>query len=162
MTTVHRSQKTEIQLEVRDLLHRYAWIVDQHEFLAWLDLFTDEAAYSAITHENVEDQGLYLFRDAGRMALKQRVAWLMEMWQVPRSRTIHAVTNIEVSPTSADRAEVRSYGVIFRTGENGISQLHAAVTYEDIVVKTGDEWRFEERKVIVSASTLPPAFTELL
>ena len=151
-----------VQTEARDFLYRYARVVDERRYLDWVDLFTEDATYSGITHENEHDQGLYLFKDEGKEALKVRAAWLIGLWQVERGKTLHTVTNIDVTDVAANEVRTRSYFVIYRTGDDGITQFHACGEYHDILVQQDGRWLFRERKAIVDANTLPPAFTELL
>ena len=148
---------------VMALIKRAARLADDQDFLGWMDLFADDGEYSAITRENLEYKGLRLFRDVGRGALHERVAFLMGMLQVPRGRTVHLVSNTEVSVgDDPDAASAVSSFILARTGELEHTQLHAAGRYLDRFVRQADGWRFQERLVVVDSNLLPPEFTELL
>ena len=148
--------------QIRDLMYRYARLADQGKYIEWLELFAEGSSYSAITYENFHDQGLYLFKDDGKEALKERVAFLMGFWQVSRGKTLHTVSNIEVSDLKDGAAKARSYFVIYRTGEGGTTQFHACGEYDDVLAKQHDGWLFRQRRAIVDNAVLPSHFTDLL
>jgi salicylate 5-hydroxylase small subunit len=145
------------------LIHRAARRSDEQDFLGWMDLFTDDGEYSAITYENLRQKGLRLFRDVGRTALHERVAFLMGLLQVPRGKTVHLVSNIEVSDgeTGAEASAVSNF-IVARTGELEHTKLHAAGRYLDRFERGDDGWRIKSRLVVVDSNMLPPHFTELL
>ena len=153
--------KIQDEDQIKNLLYDYARIVDQQRFYEWLDLFTDDGTYSAITYENFQEQGLYLFKDDGKEAMKERVTFLMGFWQVGRGKTLHAVSNIQAS-IHDDEATANSYFVIYRTGDDGVTQFHACGEYEDQLVRRDERWLFQQRKVIVDNGVLPSHFTDLL
>lgn len=155
-------QARSVEDQIRDLMYECARLVDRQQFLEWMDLFVEDGVYSAITYENLHDQGLYLFYDDGREAFKERVAYLRGFWQVARGKTIHQVSNIEITGLKEDEAKARSYFVIFRTGTSGVSEFHACGEYEDEVVKRDGRWLFRRRNAIVDTAVLPSHFTDLL
>ena len=155
-------QAQPVEDQIQNLLFSYARIADQQRFLEWLDLFTEDASYSAITYENLHDQGLYLFKDDGKEAMKERVTFLMGFWQVGRGKTLHMVSNIQVSDIQENGAKARSYFVIYRTGDDGVTQFHACGEYDDTLVRQDGRWLFQQRKVIVDNGVLPSHFTDLL
>jgi anthranilate 1,2-dioxygenase small subunit len=143
------------------LIHRAARLADEQKFLDWMELFTDDGVYSAITRENVS-AGLYLFRDKGKGMLHTRVGWLMGLWQVPRGTTTHLVSNLEIEILDANNATCRSVFLITRTGELDMTKLHASGRYADRLQKVDGVWRFKVRDVVVDTSVLPSEFTDLL
>jgi benzoate/toluate 1,2-dioxygenase beta subunit len=154
--------RDNIETEIIALLHRAARLADERRFEDWVRLFSEDGSYSAITHENFHDQGLYLFKDDGIEALKERAIFLMGFWKVPRGKTLHTITNIEVSQRDTASASARSYFTLFRTGDMKHSELHACGEYQDEFVRKNDRWLFKQRRVIVDSNVLPPKFTELL
>lgn len=145
------------------LIYRAARLSDEQRYLEWMDLFADDGEYSAITNENQSYQGLRLFRDVGKTALHERVAFLMGLIQAPRGKTLHLVSNIEIEDGERpDTAVATSNFIMTRTGELEDTRLHAAGRYRDRFERQGDRWLFKERLVIVDSNLLPPTFTELL
>jgi 3-phenylpropionate/cinnamic acid dioxygenase small subunit len=148
---------------VVSLIYRAARLSDDQRYLDWMELFASDAEYSAITNENLAYKGLRLFRDIGKPALHERVAFLMGLLQVPRGKTIHLVSNIEVSDGDApDTATAVSNFIITRTADMEHSVLHAAGRYLDRFERRDGVWLFKERLAVVDSNLLPPEFTELL
>lgn len=146
---------------IHTLILRAARLADEQKFLEWMDLFVDECRYSAITLENYEAMGLCLYTDVGKRALHERVAWLMGLWQVPRGKTLHMVTNVEIE-ANGDSASAISSFLITRTQELEHSKLHACGRYHDKFERRDGVWLFKERQAIVDSNMLPGEFTELL
>ena len=144
------------------LVYKSARLADDQEFLAWIDLFTEDGVYSAITFENRRDNGLYLFRDVGRQMLHMRAAFLLGLWQVPRGKTTHLVANLEIEALDGVSAAAVSNFLITRTGELEMTKLHASGRYYDRFEKSDGAWRFKSRDVVVDTNILPSEFTDLL
>jgi 3-phenylpropionate/cinnamic acid dioxygenase small subunit len=145
------------------LIHKAARLADEQRYLDWMDLFAADGEYSAITQGNLAYRGLRLFRDVGRSALHERVAFLMGLLQTPRGKTLHLVGNIEVSDGEGpDTARAVSNFIMTRTADLEHSTLHAAGRYLDRFVRKDGAWLFSERLVVVDSNLLPPEFTELL
>lgn len=144
------------------LINRSARLADDRKYMDWIELFADGGIYSAITYENAQSSGLYLFRDSGRQALHMRAAFLMGLWQSPRGKTLHLVSNLEITLESETTASCVSNFIMTRTGDMEHTKLHAAGRYYDRFVKVDGAWRFAARDVVVDTNVLPPEFTELL
>jgi len=149
-----------VEKGVVSLIHRTARLSDEKRYLEWRALFTEDGEYSVITHENYTYKGLRLFRDVGQSALHERVAFLMGVLQTPRGKTVHLVSNIEV--TIGDTVSARSNFLVTRTSELEHTVLHAAGIYLDEFERRDGTWLFKSRLVIVDSNLLPAAFTELL
>jgi 3-phenylpropionate/cinnamic acid dioxygenase small subunit len=162
MDTLHLAPTPAVEAEIRSALHHYARTIDQKRYYDWLNLFTDDGSYAVITYENLQDQGLYLYKDDGRAALEERVVYLVGYWKVARGKTLHTVSNIEVTPVSADEAKCTSYFVVYYTGDEGVTELYSCGECHDTLVKRDGRWLFREHKVVVDNGILPPNFTELL
>src|SRR5215469_8243874 len=153
----------ETERAVVALIYRAARLTDDRKYMEWMELFTDDGEYSAITYENLVYKGLRLFRDVGRNALYERVAFLMGVWQVPRGKTVHLVSNTEVTAGEhEDTVQAISNFIMTRTADLEHTELHAAGRYVDRVERRDGVWLFKDRLVIVDSNLLPPEFTELL
>ncbi len=152
-----------VEREITALIHRAARLSDDRKYMQWIELFTDDAQYSAITYENFTTTGLYLFKDTGKRSLHERAAFQLGMWQTPRGKTLHLVTNIVIEPGESETsATAASNFIMTRTGDMEHSQLHACGQYIDEFERQAGVWLFKSRKVIVDSNVLPPEFTELL
>jgi 3-phenylpropionate/cinnamic acid dioxygenase small subunit len=152
----------EDRSEIEKLFRAYARLLDQRRFAEWTDLFTEDGAYLVVTYENLQDQGLLLFKDDGREALKERAAFALGYYQSERCKTLHVVSNVEVDDASGNETICNSYFVVYRTPADGLPQLYSCGEYRDRLVKKTGRWMFRERLVVVDNETLPENFTELL
>jgi 3-phenylpropionate/cinnamic acid dioxygenase small subunit len=145
------------------LIYRAARLTDDRKYMEWMELFAEDGEYSAITHENLTHKGLRLYRDVGKAAIYERVAFLMGVWQVPRGKTIHLVSNTEVSATE-DENTVRAVSnfIVTRTADLEHTVLHAAGRYVDCFERRAGAWLIKDRLAIVDSNLLPGEFTELL
>jgi 3-phenylpropionate/cinnamic acid dioxygenase small subunit len=160
-----KMRATDIDTEraITALMFRAAKLADERKFLEWMDTFTADCTYSAITHENKAYQGLHLFKDVGRPALHVRVAFLMGLWQVPRGKTLHLVTNIQIwMAEDGKSAKATSNFIMTRTSDMEHSNLHACGVYDDEFEQVDGVWFFKSRAVTVDTNLLPAMFTELL
>lgn len=149
--------------EIIALMLRAARLVDEKKYLEWLDLFAEDGQYGAVTHENLSTGGLHLFKDRSKEAIHERVSFLMGLWQVPRGKTVHLVTNMELEIAADGRAATaRSNFLITRTADLEHTKLHASGHYRDKFVRRDGVWYFAERVAIVDSNLLPADFTEVL
>lgn len=144
------------------LINQAARLTDDQKFLEWMELFTEDGVYSAITRENRDATGLYLFRDVGKRMLHMRAAFQMGLWQVPRGALTHLVSNMQIEVQDAETASCVSNFIIARTAELEMTKFYASGRYYDYFQKVAGAWRFKVRDVVVDTAVLPSAGTELL
>jgi 3-phenylpropionate/cinnamic acid dioxygenase small subunit len=145
------------------LIYRAARLIDDRKYVEWMDLFAEDGEYSAITYENLNHKGLRLFRDVGKSAIYERVAFLMGVWQVPRGKTIHLVSNTEVSAGEhVNSVRAVSNFIMTRTADLEHTVLHAAGRYVDQLERRDGVWLFKDRLAVIDSNLLPGEFTELL
>lgn len=145
------------------LIYEAARCADDRRYTDWIDLFTDDGEYSAITHENLTATGLHLYKDKGKRALQERAAYQIGIWQVPRGKTLHVIGNIVVTAgENTDSAKAVSNFIMTRTGDMQHSKLHACGQYRDTFYRRGEAWLFRSRQVVVDSNLLPGEFTDLL
>jgi 3-phenylpropionate/cinnamic acid dioxygenase small subunit len=145
------------------LIYKAARLIDDRKYMEWLELFTEDGEYSAITHENLNHKGLRLYRDVGKPMIYERVAYLMGVWQVPRGKTLHLVTNTEVSAGEHENTvQAVSNFIVTRTADLEHTVMHAAGRYVDRLERQGGVWLFKDRLAVVDSNLLPGEFTELL
>ncbi|MFV0258953.1 MAG: aromatic-ring-hydroxylating dioxygenase subunit beta [Acidimicrobiales bacterium] len=100
-----------------------AWWIDEQNFEAWLDLYTDDCLYWVPVGPGLPDpQHHVTIACDDRRRLRDRVAWLrtdLAYAQIPPSRTAHQITGSVVVPTAEPgEIKVRSSFVVHeqRTG----------------------------------------------
>ncbi|MEV6258287.1 MULTISPECIES: nuclear transport factor 2 family protein [Nocardia] len=120
----------EDRLDITDLIARHGHIIDAGELDRMDELFSAEVVYDLTAMGYGELRGIAAVRDAA-LALGDA------------NPVGHHVTNVIVTESEADRAQVLSKGIgIAADGRCG------SVTYEDVVVREPVGWRITYRKVI--------------
>ena len=100
-----------LRTDAENFLYHEARLLDERDYVAWLELFTDDAIYWLPMDENSDPEleSSILYDDIE--TLRMRVHQLMHkphFAQIPPSRTVHAVSNVEVATTGReDEALVR-------------------------------------------------------
>lgn len=88
--------------EAEDFLYAEADLLDRREYDRWLSLFTDDGIYW-LPMDETGDPGLQssiLCDDAKMRAMRvHQIVRKSHYAQMPRSRTVHAVTNVRVLPS---------------------------------------------------------------
>jgi 3-phenylpropionate/cinnamic acid dioxygenase small subunit len=111
-------------MEVEDFFYNEADLLDDHEYEAWLELFTDDARYFAPMKRNIasKDMGKELTRethemswfDEGKETLIKRVAQIrtgVHWAEEPLSRVSHFVSNVRLlnsGPGEVGPGEIRT------------------------------------------------------
>lgn len=136
---------------LRELYDDYAWLLDEGDYDAWLDLFVDDCDYRVVARENYE-QGLPLatIRCESRGMLADRIAAIRNT-QFFAPRLIRHFTG----PPRVTGEEVVASFLVIETVEQEPTRVHMAGQYRDVVVDDGDRLRFA-RKLAVYDSPLVP------
>jgi len=134
----------------RALLEREARLLDRNQLADWLALYTPECLYWApATPEGGDPRREVAVCFDVRRRLEDRIYRLEtgNAWsQVPRSRTVHLVSNVELFRGKDDSSRmVRSNFVIheFRAGE----ARHLAGWYGHQIVRSGSGWLIRVKQV---------------
>lgn len=113
-----------------ELISLHGHLVDAGELDRMDEVFTDDVVYDVSDFAGTVIEGVAALRDAG-LALGQS------------NPVGNRVTNIVLTPRSADEVEARSKGIgINADGTCG------SLTYLDTIVRTDVGWRISRRKVI--------------
>ncbi len=116
---------------IRELLHRYCFYMDEGRFIELADLFTGDGEWIAPYHTAKGPPDI--------------AAWLKQ--SVPtRPRRVHYVMNTIID-CSGSRATARSNYLVMIEGPNG-PVPSVCGTYDDVLVKQPDGWRFHRRQLI--------------
>lgn len=135
--------------EAEWLLTQEARRLDEHRYTEWLNLFTADCLYWIPVHQGFADPRStvsHAFDD--RRRLEDRVYWLntgLAYSQLPPSRTVHAVSNVEVRLLGSDSLAVRS---VFTTHEHRTSTPRAYSGWTGhLLSRTSDGWRIKVKRV---------------
>jgi 3-phenylpropionate/cinnamic acid dioxygenase small subunit len=118
---------------IRELLARYCFLLDGYRLREFAALFTADGEW-------ISRNG----KATGPEAIEQLLRGMVPE-PAPGARRKHFTTNIIIE-LSGDRATVISNFLVVRDSASGPA-IAVAGTYEDIVVRSGAEWKFKSRKL---------------
>jgi 3-phenylpropionate/cinnamic acid dioxygenase small subunit len=150
--------------EAEAFLFKEARLLDERRLEEWLELFTADGIFWIPIEDDADPgtQPSILFDDT--MLRAQRVYQLLHTshyCQMPPSRTIHMLSNIEVEEGAGpDEAIVRCNLVVFelRTGDhrqNGLGEYRSFAGRCEYRLRRDGEWRIALRKVLLIDRDLP-------
>ena len=157
--------------EIEAFLYREAELLDDRQYEAWLDLFTDDTHYFMPMRRNVpHDEPEREFTragadvswfDEGKDTLTRRVRQILTglHWaEEPPSRTCHMISNVQVltaDPAGPAPAEVtvKSRFLIYRNRVETETDLLVGKR-QDVLRRVGDGWRIARRTIILDQNVL--------
>jgi hypothetical protein len=125
-------------LQIQNLLHRYAHLIDQADFDGVAALFAHADVYMP------GDAGVFR-KDAPGLAKLWR-DWCRVYPDTGTLRTRHITTNLILEDDGRDRAKGRCYVLVVQQTTALPLQPVIAGTYEDKFEKIAGVWRFAERR----------------
>lgn len=141
-------------------LHREARLLDERRLDEWLGLFAPDALYWLPINADAEpgthrDTSLIFDGDVRRRERVYRLLSTPLPSQNPPSRTLHAVSNVEVEPAADGVVRVYSNQLVVevRTGDHtqrglGTQNICAGHCTHDLVRHEG-EWRIRMKKLVL-------------
>jgi uncharacterized protein (TIGR02246 family) len=138
--TDRQLQALREELDLRDLLTRYAWALDRRDLEAVMSYFHDDCVV-------VNPRGSY----AGREAIRANYEHLM-----PRGELLYHLTgNVAVQLLGEAEATMAAY--FFSIVRSDGADQAVTGTYDDRLVKADGRWQIVERRIAVTFShTLTP------
>ncbi len=117
----------ELQFEIEQYYYHEAELLDDHRYVDWLDLFSNDARYWMPTRSNrlLRDQDKEVSVE-GEIALfddsKKTLSWRVKQMESathwaenPRSRTRHLISNVRIAPAKSEgEYEVKSNFICYR------------------------------------------------
>lgn len=146
--TLERLQR---YLDVQELLHLEARLLDEGRFDEWLDLFTDDALYwLPIAADGPREPSIIKDSKAGMEERVFRLTKTLAHAQNPPSRTQHDITNIEVQETADGVLEVFCNQTVheLRPGDTfhvGLATPRMFAARCRYLVVPGERWRIREK-----------------
>lgn len=125
--------KLEDKDAIRELLARYCFLLDGYRLSEFAELFTAD--------------GEWISRNGtakGPEAIERLLRGLVPE-PAPGKRRKHFTANI-IAELAGDSATVVSNFLVVRDSENG-PVVAVAGTYDDTVVRTGEGWKFQSRRL---------------
>ena len=140
------SSAAEEREAVRKLISDSVRLLNAREFSAFVELFASGATYTL---------------EANGPELGARMVWLkvdreeLAVLLSESSQHVHDLSDrmhmVTVDDVSLDgvRASARSTFAVFRTTPEGATSVYAVGSYDDVLARDGDAWRFSARTVQV-------------
>ena len=150
--------------EAEDILFEEARLLDEGEFERWLDLFSEDGVYWIPIVEDADPRRetsiLWDDDELRRLRVHQLVNG-RNFAQLPPSRTVHQVSNVQVLDCDAQgEARVRCNLVVheIRTGDHrqlGLGDLRALPGKCEYRLRREERWLIVEKKVVLINRDLP-------
>lgn len=122
---------------IRNLLFEYAERLDGGDLTGMAQLFE----HASFGFENVPDPVVY----HGAQELLDNFSSYIAIYENGTPRTKHVITNVAITFRGDDRAEVRSYLIVFQQCDDFPLQAIVGGRYHDEVEKVDGTWRFAKR-----------------
>ena len=133
-------QQLADELEIRDMVSRVAHLTDTAEELdEYMALYTEDATWGPQPGASDSTTGHPAIEAGVR---ERRAAGI----QGPGSNTQHVVNTIAVRFEGPDTAKVRAYWQYYGDVVTAPKLLRVG-TYDLVVVRTGEGWKFQERRI---------------
>ena len=138
-----RLRRLEDERAITDRIHAFAQTIDNKEFDAWLDGFTEDGRWSWRESRTAEP----VFEAVGRQQLS---AWLdAHRERFPPGEEHHVVTNARVISVDGDEARAESWYVVVRSEGDPKLGVRSAGRYHDRLVRSSDGvWRIASRDAV--------------
>lgn len=133
--------------EINSLINRYCHTMDYGRRQEWLDLFTPDAIYEV----RLPDESLYA-RVVGTEELREFIAGF------PRPglhKHIYATPVFDIDPDAGEATVDVSFMML--SGDGKSVEVSAFGRSRDRVVRTEGGWRFQERRIVTEAMSVPSA-----
>ena len=156
-----------VRLEIEDFLWAEADLLDEHEYDAWLDLFTEDAEYLMPIRRNVpsrEMDGEYITRETDmwwykddKRTLSKRVQQLhthVHWAEEPLSRVTHMVSNFRILGWDGpDLVRVKCRFMFYRNRHADEESTFIGKRI-DTLRRVGGEWKIAKREIYLDESVL--------
>jgi 3-phenylpropionate/cinnamic acid dioxygenase small subunit len=125
-------------LQIRNLVYRYAALVDEGNFRAVGELFANADFLGPGVGPISSDP-------PGVAANYER--WVRIYPESKSPKTRHVITNLIVEPDGLERASAQSYAIVFQGTPDFKLQPIIASSYRDRFSRVNGVWRFSERRI---------------
>lgn len=142
----------ELLLRLEMLLADYAHTLDDGRFAAWPAFFTDEAIYQVTTRENHDaKRPIGILYCEGRGMMQDRVDALRSANIFEHHSYCHIVGRAQAWQEADGTIGARSNFTVYRTMDDGQTELFALGRYLDRIASEPGGLRFKERRVILDS-----------
>ncbi|XVV15129.1 aromatic-ring-hydroxylating dioxygenase subunit beta [Actinoplanes sp. CA-131856] len=169
-TSAYRRVDTETQHTVEQFLYAEAQLLDEHRYLEWIDLFTDDVHYWAPTRmtrthrerdQEISNESQAAHIDDNKYFLTGRVRRLTSgiSWsEEPPSRTRRLITNVRVTPRPDGELEVAANFYVYRSRLERHQDWFVGERFDVLrpadLDATGYPFQIAVRKIVIEQTTL--------
>jgi len=145
--------RLRLRLELEELYADYAGALDDGDYRAWPDFFTEECDYRVVARENY-DQGLPLaaIRCESRGMLKDRVQAVLETSMYEPRALRHLVGSLRVLDAGGGAIRAKANFCILETLNDEPTRVLLSGAYRDEIVREGGRLLFRERLCVFDSN----------
>lgn len=145
--------RLRLRLELEELYADYAGVLDDGDYEAWPDFFTEACNYQVIARENF-DQGLPLaaIRCESRGMLRDRVEAVRSTSMYEPRALRHLVGGVRILEATAKTVTARANFCIMETLNDEPTRVFLSGVYRDALVREGRRLRFRERLCVFDSN----------
>jgi 3-phenylpropionate/cinnamic acid dioxygenase small subunit len=158
-----------LKAEIEEFFNTEAELLDQRQFVQWLDLFADDLQYFMPLYRNVafgdQAQSELTRRDTDtcwfdddKETLVKRVGQILtgKHWaEEPLSRVCHIVSNVQIVKAEMPEITVKSRFLIYRNRLQDEENFFVGKR-EDILRKVNGQWKIAKRTIYLDQNVLIP------
>ncbi len=149
--------------EAEDFLYREAGLLDERQLEEWERLFTPDGIYWLPMYDGAEGEPTLLHDSPEQRAMRiHQLIHRAHLAQVPPSRTVHVVSNVQVEELAGPEVRVRCNAVIYevRPGDHqelqiGVGRPRSMVARCEYRLRHHDGWQIAEKKLLLLDRDLP-------
>lgn len=128
----------ELYQEVQQFYARQMHLLDAGQAEQWSETFTEDGVFAANAHPEPS---------VGRANIAAAVRRAVDDLAARRVVRRHWLGMLDVEAITEDSARARSYALVIETPIGGSTDLRLSTTCEDLLVRHGDRWLVQERRV---------------
>ena len=142
----------DVNSTIESFLTNYVYTLDDGLVKEWSNFFCDDGLYFVTTVQNEQDGlPIGIIHCKGRGMMSDRIIALETANIYESHRYCHIVTKPLIRSIESNLFSVRSNFSVYRTMENGYTDLFATGKYLDQVLLVDDIPKFKERRVILDS-----------
>lgn len=143
-------------LDICALLQRSSVILDSNDLAAWPQLFIEDGQYRLQSREN-HDAGhpLAIMHYESRGMMQDRIYGVQETIYHDPYTQCHVCSAPAFTQLGQAQIECTSSFIVTRVQRSKMPETLAVGHYQDVLVQTGEGWRFGQRHAIYDNDLLP-------
>jgi anthranilate 1,2-dioxygenase small subunit len=147
---------SDVREAASDLMSEYVERIDSDRLEEWLDLFTEDASYTVIPRENVEQSlPAAIILCPNKNVLRDRISSLRNANEFNLHYDRHLVSSIRVRPHAENVWCVEANYAVYQTTLEGQSKLFSVGRYLDKIRLEAGNMLFREKYVVVDTFSIP-------